>query len=152
LFRCCISTSSAPIQSLSKDVDEAISVMVETRFNVGMTWYVDFISTWGYCRICSRLHQKYIIAHIASKRIDRARDSEGCASAVKRILGKIEGTSAFCHSQLVSDLTWAQSSNLSSRLDRGNGHSNQCRRENRHCTSRRIGVAASHAGEVTGGR
>ena len=85
--------------------------MVETKFNVGMTWYVFFralvgvsFGTAGLCLVIGSAIVKrenlpkstrdtlhLSICFWLNVSINFFQQSDGCAGAVKRILGKIDG-------------------------------------------------------------
>ncbi len=79
--------------------------MIETRFNVGMTWYVPY-------NILQRLIA--LIGELTTFLPEPLRRSEGCASAVKRILGKIEGETYSYQSMvfIYLDLEWWRYDNV----------------------------------------
>jgi copper chaperone CopZ len=77
--------------------------MPETRFNVGMTWYVLLTCSWqpAETKLLLRYHLfTFALIPCFLSFLLRLRDmtwhdaiscSEGCAAAVKRILGKVDG-------------------------------------------------------------
>ena len=69
--------------------------MAETRFDVGMTWWAEIIceeyTVGGKVAKPFYLYLEFVPSNYRLVPFNICNSSEGCASAVKRILGKVEG-------------------------------------------------------------